>query len=283
MNNPMNESTARSPIDLPEEKVSSVSSWLCNREGSCRERPQWLIKEQPLTIHLNGREMVTLLCAGHHLKELAAGFLYAEGFLERVDDLEQLEVNESEGHVRATIRTDVSLPERLWMKRTVTSGCGKGSLFYYSLDALLSSPITSTVAFSAAQILDRVEELTRLSETYRRTHGVHNCAAADGNGILLFRDDIGRHNAVDMIVGHFFLNGFNLDDKMLITTGRLTSEMLIKAAKVRIPMVVSRNTATSLAVELARNLNITLIGYARAGKFTVYSGRERVESVRGEA
>ena len=110
MNNPRNESTARSPIDLPEEKVSSVSSWLCDREGSCRERPQWLIKEQPLTIHLNGREMVTLLCAGHHLKELAAGFLYAEGFLERVDDLDQLEVNETEGHVHATIRTDVSLP-----------------------------------------------------------------------------------------------------------------------------------------------------------------------------
>lgn len=278
----MKEGIKEADGDLPEEKVSSVSSWLFDREGSFHEHPQWLIKEQPVTLYLNGREMVTLLCAGHHLEELAAGFFYAEGFLERPDDLVRLEVQESEGRVHATIPTDVSLPERLWMKRTVTSGCGKGSLFYYSLDALLSRPITSTVSFTASQVLDRVEDLKHLSETYRRTHGVHNCAAADGSRILLFRDDIGRHNAVDMIVGHFFLNALSLEDKMLITTGRLTSEMLIKAAKVRIPIVVSRNTATSLAVELARSLNITLIGYARAGKFTVYSGRERIRKVKSE-
>lgn len=275
------ESTRKTEADLPEEKVSLVSSWLFDREGDCRDRSQWLIKEQPVTIYLNGREMVTLLCAGHHLEELAAGFLFAEGFVERVEDLEQLEVIEGEGRVNVTIRTDVSLPERLWMKRTVTSGCGKGSLFYYSLDALLSRPLGSTAAFSPRQILDRVEDLKRLSETYRRTHGVHNCAVADGHQILLFRDDIGRHNAVDMIVGHFFLNTLSLEDKLLITTGRLTSEMLIKAAKVRIPIVVSRNTATSLAVELAKNLNITLIGYARAGKFTVYTGLERVKRENG--
>jgi FdhD protein len=111
----------------------------------------------------------------------------------------------------------------------------------------------------------------------RRTHGVHNTALADSERIILFRDDIGRHNAVDMIVGHVFLNGIPLGDKMLITTGRLTSELLIKAAKVNIPVLVSRNTATSLAVELAVSLGITLIGFARAGKFTVYSGEERLD------
>ena len=96
--------------------------------------------------------------------------------------------------------------------------------------------------------------------------------------VLLFRDDIGRHNAVDMIVGHVFLNRIPLGDKLLITTGRLTSEMLIKAAKVNIPVLISRNTATSLAVELADSLGVTLIGYARAGRFTVYSGRERIDA-----
>ena len=262
--------------ELPEETVCSVSASTFDREGHRVERPQWLIKEQPVTLYLNGRELVTLLCAGHHLDELAAGFLYAEGFIERPADLEPLEVNESEGKVNATIRSDVSLTEQLWMKRTITSGCGKGSLFYYSLDALLSRPVSGAVCFSARQVLDRVDDLNRLSETYRRTHGVHNSALADGDRIMLFRDDIGRHNAVDMIVGHCFLNNLILEDKMLITTGRLTSEILIKAAKVRIPVLVSRNTATSLAVELARGLNITLIGYARAGKFTVYSGEERI-------
>jgi FdhD protein len=262
--------------ELPEEKVSAVSSWVYDREGHRVERSQWLIKEQPVTLYVNGREIVTLLCAGHHLDELAVGFLYGEGFLDRPTDLENLEIDEGEGRVHATVRGEAALTERLWMKRTVTSGCGKGSLFYFSLDALMSRSITSTVSFSANQILDRVEDLNRLSETYRRTHGVHNSGVADGSRILIFRDDIGRHNAVDMLVGHFFLNGLSLEDKLLITTGRLTSEILIKAAKVRIPVLVSRNTATSLAVELAHSLNITLIGYARAGKFSVYSGEQRI-------
>lgn len=263
-------------VDLPEEKVCAVSTWVFDRESHGVERSQWLIKEQPVTLYLNDREVVTLLCAGHHLDELAAGFFFAEGFFKTRADLESLDVNEAEGKVNLRVQSDASLTERLWQKRTVTSGCGKGSLFYYSLDALLSRPVTASIRISANQILDRVEDLHRLSKTYRRTHGVHNSAAAESDRIVLFRDDIGRHNAVDMIVGHFFLNSISLEDKLLITTGRLTSEMLIKAAKMRIPVLVSRNTATSLAVELARALNITLIGYARAGKFTVYSGAERV-------
>jgi FdhD protein len=96
--------------------------------------------------------------------------------------------------------------------------------------------------------------------------------------ILVFRDDIGRHNAVDMIVGHCFLNAVPLQDKLLVTTGRLTSEMLIKAAKVGIPVIVSRNTATTLAIELAKSLHITLIGHVRAGKFIIYAGEERIET-----
>jgi FdhD protein len=271
-----NEWDTSASADLPEEKVCAVFAWIFDREGHGVERSQWLIREQPVTLYLNGREIVTLLCAGHHLEELATGFFYAEGFLETRADLESLEVNEAEGKVHVTIHRDMSLLDRLWQKRTITSGCGKGSFFYYSLDALLSQPIAAKTRVSANQILGRVEDLNRLSETYRRTHGVHNSAAADGDRIVLFRDDIGRHNAVDMIVGHFFLNDISLEDKLLITTGRLTSEILIKAAKVKIPILVSRNTATSLAVELARSLNITLIGYARAGKFTVYSGEQRI-------
>ena len=126
--------------------------------------------------------------------------------------------------------------------------------------------------------MERVEDLNRLSETYRHTHGVHNTALVEPDREVLFRDDIGRHNAVDMIAGYVLLNKVSLDDKLLLTTGRLTSEIVIKAAKIGLPMVVSRNTASSLAIELARSLNITLIGYARAGKFTVYSGFDRVVS-----
>lgn len=258
------------------EKVSSVDARVYDRNGLVQERLQPVIKEQPVTLFLNGQEMVTLLCAGHHLDELALGFFHAEGFLKKREDLQELKVDQAVGRVDVTTSTDTPLASQLWMKRTITSGCGKGSIFYFALDALMSKPIQSDLRLATGQIVDRVEDLNRLSETYRKTHGVHNMVLATPGEVLLFRDDIGRHNAVDMVVGHLFMHGIPLDDKIFITTGRLTSEIIIKAAKVRIPVLISRNTATSLAIELARSLNITLIGYARAGKFTVYSGWERI-------
>lgn len=264
------------PILDPEE-VSSLPVWVYNRGGESGERMQWVIKERPVTLYLNEKELVTLLCAGRHLDELAAGFLYAEGFLKTPSDLSDMKIDAVAGKVEVSVRGDSNLAESMYLKRTVTSGCGKGTMFYYSLDALLSRPVQSGLQVSPGQILDRVEELNRASETYRRTHGVHNVVLAARDRVLLFRDDIGRHNAVDMVVGHVFLNGVSLEDKLLITTGRLTSEIIIKAAKVGMPFLVSRNTATNLAVELAESLNITLVGYVRGGKFTVYSGRERIE------
>ena len=259
------------------EQVAPADVSVYDRGGRRLEQAQWVIREKPVTLYLKGREVVTLLCAGHHLDELAAGFFYAEGFVKAPGDILEIDVDNTAGTVAFKTVNDAELTEKLWQKRTISSGCGKGSLFYYSLDALLSRKVESSLRITPGQVLDRVEDLNRLSETYRHTHGVHNTALASPDGVVLFREDIGRHNAVDMIVGNVFLNNIPLDDKMLITTGRLTSEMLIKAAKVNIPVLVSRNTATSLAVELAASLGITLIGYARAGKFTVYSGRERID------
>ena len=258
------------------EGVASITTWVYDRNGLVAGRPQWVIEEKPVTLTINGRELLTLLCAGHHLEELAAGFCYAEGFLRNRDDLAGIEVDAVGGAIRVKTLNEGSVADRLWEKRTVTSGCGKGSIFYYSLDAILSRPVVSRIRLTPEQILARVEDLHRQSDTYRRTHGVHNTALAEPDRILLFRSDIGRHNAVDMIVGHGFLRGVSFDDKLLLTTGRLTSEILIKCAKVGIPVLVSRNTATTLAIELAKSLNITLIGYVRGGKFTVYSGKERL-------
>ena len=263
------------------EEVSSVSTTVYDKTGKRAKAAQWVIKEQPVSLVLNGRELVTLLCAGHNLDELAAGFLFGEGFLQHPGELTRLHVDQVAGKVEVETSSDASLASELWMKRTITSGCGKGSLFYYVLDALRSKPVESALRITPEQVQGRVEDLNRLSETYRRTHGVHNTALATPREIILFRDDIGRHNAVDMIVGHSFLHSVTLDDKILITTGRLTSEILIKAAKVGIPILLSRNTATTLAIELALSLKITLIGYARAGKFTVYSGEERIVDAAG--
>jgi FdhD protein len=268
---------------LPTDKTVSLEALICDASGHGNLRHQYLVKEVPVTIFVNDRELVTLLCTGHHLDELAVGFLRAEGFLESRKDLESLRIDEDTGAVRIASSLDASLVEHLWQKRTITSGCGKGTVFYHAIDALLATPVSSDVHITPAQVWERMQDLHRLSQTYRDTHGVHNTALATPEQILLFRDDIGRHNAVDMIIGHAFLHDLRLDDKALITTGRLTSEILIKAAKVGLPVIISRNTATSLAVELAAALNVTLIGYVRNGKSTVYSGLDRVAcSVSGE-
>ncbi|HBZ54970.1 MAG TPA: formate dehydrogenase accessory sulfurtransferase FdhD [Syntrophobacteraceae bacterium] len=263
-------------MDSQTENTVSVAAFICESDGEARIRQQHLIRERPVTIFVNDQELVTLLCTGHHLDELAAGFLRAEGFIESREDVRQLETDAEAGIVRITICQDTSFLEKLWNKRTITSGCGKGTLFYHAVDALLAEPVNSMVRIDPLQIWERMQDLSRLSQTYRHTHGVHNTALADPDNILLFRDDIGRHNAVDMIIGYSLLHGLSLADKILITTGRLTSEILIKAAKVGLPVLASRNTATSLAVELATALNITLIGYVRNGKSTVYSGHHRV-------
>jgi len=259
------------------EKVASANVTVYDRSGKKIEQTQSVIRETPVTLYLNDKEIVTLLCAGHHLDELATGFFYGEGFLVSPEDILAIDIDEEAGKVNFSAKGEASVTERLWQKRTISSGCAKGSLFYYSLDALLSKPVKSDIRITPGQILDRVEDLSRMSETYRRTHGVHNTALADPDRVILFRDDIGRHNAVDMIVGYVFLHGIPLWDKMIITTGRLTSEMVLKAAKVNMPVVVSRNTATSLAVEVAGSLGITLIGFARGGRFTAYSGQERID------
>lgn len=262
--------------NISAERVIPTMAWIYDSSGRGAMRLQSVIAEKPFTLYLNGKEVVTLLCAGGHLDELAVGFFHAEGFINTPDDLTDVLVDRTSGRVAVHTRNDTALVERLWSKRTITSGCGKGSSFYNAVDALLSKPVLSELKVSPDGILDRVEDLNRMSETYRLTRGVHNTALATPDEIILFRDDIGRHNAVDMIVGHLFLRRIPLQDKILLTTGRLTSEIIIKAAKVGIPVLVSRNIGTSLAIELADSLGITLIGFARGRRFTVYTGRERL-------
>lgn len=262
--------------NLDKEPVASVATWHYSRDGGKTRTTQWVIEEHPVTLFLNGKEMVTLLCAGHHLDELAVGFFHAEGFIDAPQDLGEVRVHPQEGKVEVETKQDLAYQHNLWSKRIVTSGCGKGTVFYNALDALLSRPVTSTIQVTPTAIRNRMADLNQLSQIYRRTHGVHNTALATSDRIIIFRDDIGRHNAVDMMAGHAFLQEMDLSDKMLLTTGRLTSEILIKAAKVHLPVLVSRNTATTLAIELAKTLQITLIGYVRAGNFTVYTGIDRI-------
>ena len=242
----------------------------------CRHTRVSVVREIPLTIFLNDREIITLLCTGAHIESLAVGFLKSEGLLQHRRNLQKVRSDTDGQIVRVYTDEPTEMAEQLFGKRTLTSGCGKGTIFYNVLDSLQSEPLKNQVTMRVDQVRKLMTELHKRSELYRLSRGVHNCGLATTKKILLFRADIGRHNAVDMILGECFLKELDTSDKILITTGRITSEILIKAAKMKIPTLISRSAATSLSLDLAHKLNMTVIGYVRGGSILAYTGEENL-------
>lgn len=230
-----------------------------------------VITEYPLTIRLNGEELVTLLCTPRSLKELAVGFLLSESFIDGPNEITDIEIQEDNGEVCVTTSTKRPLRDRLRGKRTITSGCGKGTSFYNSLDSARTLKIQKSVEIDPQVVLKLMREFNEKSLLFRETGGTHGCAVCSKNSIILHEEDIGRHNAMDKVIGRARLEDIELSDKIILATGRVSSELLIKAAKQGIPAVVSRSAPTSLAVELAKETGIVLIGFARGDKLNIYS------------
>lgn len=235
-----------------------------------------VVKETPLTIFLNGQELVTLLCTPSHQKYLAAGFLFSEGFLRSREEVKSIEFYEEKGVVNILTTTDIELPKDLFQRRTITSGCGKGAIFYNALDRLQCRPVKSDLKVPPGTVRNIMRDVNRLSELFKATGGVHTSALCRGKEIIIFREDIGRHNAIDKILGQCLLEQIHRDDTLMVTSGRLTSEMLIKVARQGVPVLVSRSAPTDLAVNMAKKLEVTLIGFVRGSRMTVYTNPERV-------
>ena len=235
-----------------------------------------VIRETPFTIHVNNEEFITLLCSGEDLEYLMVGFLCSEGLISGTDDIESMRVDkkESAGYIQVADR--VSTKQKVHGKRTLTSGCGKGTLFYDVLDSLTAKPLTADFTIHSSVILGLSQQFNDDSIVFRNTGGVHACALCNNSQMLLFHEDIGRHNALDKVVGHAVSEEMPLNDKWLLTSGRISSEIMIKAAKQGIAMIVSRSAPTELAIQLADQLNVTLVGFARGKRMNIYSGQQRV-------
>ena len=230
-----------------------------------------VVREVPVTMYVNGTKWVTFLCTPHGLRYLALGFLYLEGIISSLDEVALLRVCDEEEMIEVRLTQDVELPTR----RVLTSGCGGGTTFA-DLTAQ-TSKIDSTLIVTPSQILGLMRQLYRQAELYRTTGGVHTSALSDGKKLVVMASDVGRHNTLDKIQGRCLLKGIDTRDRILLTTGRLSAEMLNKAAKMQVPVLVSRTSPTDLAVEMAKAWDITLIGYARGQQIHVYSGEERVK------
>ncbi len=235
-----------------------------------------VVKELPLTIILNGEELVTLLCSPFDLKYLALGFLYSEGLLKEKEDLRQVVIDEVRGVARVETKTAKETKELF--KRLITSGCGRGASFYSATDIQGQSKITSQLEVEAREVFELVSQFQQRSQLFRATGGVHSAALCSREKIIVFCEDIGRHNAIDKIVGRCFLEDIPLDERMMLTSGRISSEILLKVAKMGLPIIISRSAPTNLAVKLADSLGLTLIGFVRGRRMNIYSNDWRVKA-----
>jgi len=232
-------------------------------------------REQPLTIILNNEELVTLLCSPADLKYLAIGFLASEGLLKSKDEIRQITVDDTRGLVRVATEGNKEQAGELVFKRLITSGCGRGASFYSAADAA-GQKVVSRAKVSAEAVFTLVNAFQHNSQLYLATHGVHSAALCDQKSILVFNEDIGRHNAIDKIFGKCLLEDITTADRLIITSGRITSEILHKVAKRGIPIIISVSAPTNLGVKIADSLGITLIASVRGQKMNIYTCGERV-------
>jgi FdhD protein len=234
------------------------------------------IREVPLTILLNDREVVTLLCTGTHPEYLAIGFLKSDAFLTAIDQIEDLTVKDEGQRLVARVKTKHDPWKDRIMERSITSGCGRGTNFGRNVSTISKRWLGGDIKVTPEQILALVDELHNRSSLYKLTRGCHNAALCSPEQVLAFREDIGRHNAIDMICGQCFLDDVSVDDRMIVSTGRIASEILLKVVRIGIPIMVSTAVATSFSVELARKTGITLVGNVKGGSFWVYNDQGRI-------
>ena len=254
--------------------VEHVKIWRFSEEAGTSV-DDVVAREFPLTIIFNDRELVTLLCSPADLKNLAVGFLTSEGLIASQSQIKKVLVDESRGVVRVeTSGSDIKAEEGF--KRFISSGCGRGASFYSAADVTESSRVQSSLAVTRAEITLLFREFQRKSDLYHSTGGVHSAALCDSEGIIVFSEDVGRHNAIDKIFGKCFLEGIPTDDRIVLTSGRISSEILLKVARRNIPLVASKSAPTDLGVRLARDLGVTLLGFVRGNRMNVYANEGRI-------
>jgi FdhD protein len=242
------------------------------------EREMHVAGELPLTIKVDDREIVTLMTLGTHPELLTLGYLRNQRMLEQLEDVASIEVDWQREQVNVSTVSGhgiADLEERL-KKKTVTTGCGQGTVYSCTLNDLYEMRVPE-VQLSQSTLYALLANITSHNEIYKRAGAVHGCALCRGTEILTFVEDVGRHNAADAISGTMWLDGINADETVFYTTGRLTSEIVMKAALMGIPALLSRSGVTNMGLELAQDLGIVMIARAKGRHFLVYNGASQID------
>lgn len=245
-------------------------------DGVFREAEDFVASETAVALLVNGEHLVSLLASPTELDCLGIGFLISEGLIQHRKDLVAVEVNEQNASVSVTLAALPANWQQLFHTKTLTSGCGKGITFS-DASRLRSLPMVhGGLTITPGKIMALLSRFNRASALFKETGGVHSAAFADQEEILLFSEDIGRHNAVDKVIGKAFLGQVPLGDKILLSSGRISGEIMTKMIANRIPILISRSAPTCMSVTQAEDHGITLIGFARANRLNIYSHPQRV-------
>ena len=232
--------------------------------------------ERALTLYLDKRELVTLMTLGTRPEILVLGWLRNQRLISDIGQIKAIQVDWETESVAITTYDGVPDIEQKMGRKTVTTGCGQGTVFGSLMDDLDKIRLPQ-VRSRQSLIYQLLQNLNDYNEVYRKAGAVHGCALCEQTEIRLFVEDVGRHNAVDAIAGHMWLHDIPGHDKLFYTTGRLTSEMVIKVAQMGIPVLLSRSGITHMGLELARKVGVTLIARAKGRHFLVYNGVEQIE------
>ncbi len=232
--------------------------------------------ERALTVYLDKREIVTLMTLGTQPELLVLGWLRNQRLVKNMEDIKAIQVDwETESVAITTHRTIDELDKKL-SKKTVTTGCGQGTVYGDMMDGLDKINLPK-INLKQSLVYDLLANLNKHNEIYKKAGAVHGCALCLGTEISRFVEDVGRHNAVDAIAGYMWLHDIQGMDKIFYTTGRLTSEMVIKVAQMGIPVLLSRSGATQMGYEIAKRIGVILISRAKGKHFLIYSGAEQIE------
>lgn len=239
-----------------------------------------IAREQPVTLKINGEEFATLVCTPTYLEEMAIGFLVSEGLIQAYEEVKTIWIDDRQGFIHIELVRPIDrLHQHLQTKRYMGSCCGMSRQgFVFASDAKTARKVqTRDVKLNAGDCFRLMAELQENARTFQQTGGVHNAALATKDGLLLMREDVGRHNALDKLYGHCLQNGLSLHGKLVVFSGRLSAEIILKVAKIGCELVLSKSAPTDRALQIAEELDITTVGFIRNRSMNVYTVPERIE------
>lgn len=261
--------------ELPQKSLRPIAQY---RDGAWSSIEDNIASEYALTIFVNDNELATIVCTPTHVEELVYGFLASEGIIARREQVAEVQISRFMGTARVKTTHAVTFNQAFYNKRYIASCCGKGrQSFYFHNDAVTAKHVDDDVTLTPPQVFSVLDAMDEQATLFHETGGVHMAALCRGDEFLLARTDIGRHNALDKMYGYAIINELSLAGTVIAFSGRISSEVLLKVAKIGVGIVVARSAPTALAIDMATELGITAVGFVRDQSFNVYSHPWRIQ------